>query len=350
MSKILIHYFSATGNTKRAVEQIGDVLKGKGMVVEERMIEDEKPGEIERFDFHLFAFPILSWDAPAFVKRYIRQLPDGHGAKAAVFAVYGGDPGGAVDRIARILNRKHYRVVCTGGAIYPSNWSQVMNPMIDEEAQKIIDQGDQKARDFGEKLCEESLNHPVSPRFGFDHPITGLIAILFHLLGSRFLGKAYIADSNCNRCGLCAKTCPVQTIKLSKHFRKRPFWGFRCEDCGRCINICPRQAIQVSLLKLILHFILYFWGVSVAIHLANWVGSLFPWLGQFPGWWLSLSLFIVSLILVQFIIVDRILFIIEQIPWLNRVFEWGYTHSFNRYTAPGFKPGRADCSKISENR
>lgn len=50
----------------------------------------------------------------------------------------------------------------------------------------------------------------------------------------------FIASSNCNRCKLCEKYCPVGNIVV----HEKPIWNGRCETCLKCINICPKQAIQ----------------------------------------------------------------------------------------------------------
>lgn len=53
--------------------------------------------------------------------------------------------------------------------------------------------------------------------------------------------KPFYATSECISCGLCARNCPTQTIKL---IDGKPHWGDHCYQCTACINHCPVQAIQ----------------------------------------------------------------------------------------------------------
>ncbi len=60
------------------------------------------------------------------------------------------------------------------------------------------------------------------------------------------MGKLFFADRDCNGCGLCAKTCPNDAIKMIGTDHPRPFWTHACEACIRCMAYCQRRAVQVS--------------------------------------------------------------------------------------------------------
>jgi len=47
-------------------------------------------------------------------------------------------------------------------------------------------------------------------------------------------------DKKCNGCGICARICPADNIKLVD---KKPVWQHHCESCYACFQWCPRQAI-----------------------------------------------------------------------------------------------------------
>jgi ferredoxin len=53
--------------------------------------------------------------------------------------------------------------------------------------------------------------------------------------------KSLMVDEKCNGCGICAKVCPVDNIKIVS---KKPVWQNRCESCLACVNWCPQEAIQ----------------------------------------------------------------------------------------------------------
>jgi NAD-dependent dihydropyrimidine dehydrogenase PreA subunit len=67
------------------------------------------------------------------------------------------------------------------------------------------------------------------------------IALAYYIGGRFFLSKTYIANYNCDNCGLCIKECPTRSIIL---IEKRPYWKLSCESCMRCLNRCPKNAIE----------------------------------------------------------------------------------------------------------
>lgn len=64
---------------------------------------------------------------------------------------------------------------------------------------------------------------------------------------SRDLGK--IVRNNCSigciGCGICAKNCPQEAIKLENNLAKVDYE--KCINCGICAEKCPTKAIYTSL-------------------------------------------------------------------------------------------------------
>ncbi|MBU1077206.1 MAG: EFR1 family ferrodoxin, partial [Spirochaetes bacterium] len=243
----IIHYFTGTGNTLHAVRMIQDRLKKAGHKVTIQRISYGVRSPEAEFGLHVIAFPTYSWTAPAVVQDYIRRMPDGQGRKAAVFTTYGGNPLGAPEFIHRKLKARGYDVMITGGALYPDNWTQMVNPPDKAKAGQMIKQGEKMTREFAEKLIKGQRSY-------FKHSFlnwfwTGVIGSLFILFGRRGMGLLFYADSGCNSCGICEKTCPVQNIRMKGNKNPRPVWKFSCEDCCRCINVCPKNAVNTSLLR-----------------------------------------------------------------------------------------------------
>ena len=54
--------------------------------------------------------------------------------------------------------------------------------------------------------------------------------------------KSYIVNDNCIRCGICAKVCPANNIKVSD----RVYFSDHCEVCYACIHNCPKNAIHLK--------------------------------------------------------------------------------------------------------
>ena len=344
MSEVFIHYFSGTGNTKRAVDVITNRLQKNGFEIKQLVMGKNKPEITENAEFNIFAFSILSWSAPALVKKYLHRLPQGSGKKAAVLAVYAGDPGQALIKVERLFKRKGFVIFLSGGACYPNNWSQMTNPPEEAMAKEILTHGDYMALDFAESFCKGDMKLERENTGSF---VTRLSAFFFGFIGRRFLGKTYIAGSQCNQCRLCMNSCPVHAIEMKGIMRKKPHWGFNCENCARCINICPRKAIQVSIPRLIFHSVIMIGLISACFPLAGWgahfipgIYGVFCWIGAF----IVLLFFAIWL---QFVVIDRLIFVSEQIPVFQKFFELNLSKNNNRYIAPGFKPEISGRNKQS---
>jgi Pyruvate/2-oxoacid:ferredoxin oxidoreductase delta subunit len=336
MSQVFIHYFSGTGNTKRAVDLITAELTKNGYEVRQFLIGKDKPQISENAGNNLIAFPVLAWAAPGFVTRYVRHLPEGRGVKATVLAVCAGGPVQALQNMEGLLKRKHFDVSLTGTVLYPDNWTQMMNPPAETEQQEMIQQGDQMVLQFAASFLKDERKLFRSGWFGY--LLTAFVSIIFKLMGSRYLGKAYIADSKCNQCGICIKTCPVKTIRMKGFSTRKPYWSSSCQDCGRCINICPQKAIQMSVVKLLLHMMINIGLICAVIPLTGWAAKFLPPVFQTSGWVVALILAISIVLWFQLTIIDYLFFLLEQIPWIHHLFEWSFTRKFRRYIAPGFKP------------
>lgn len=52
----------------------------------------------------------------------------------------------------------------------------------------------------------------------------------------------YIVNDNCIQCGICAKVCPANNIKVTDHVT----FGNHCEVCYACLHNCPKNAIHLK--------------------------------------------------------------------------------------------------------
>ena len=91
--RILIVYFSATGNTAKIAKEIGKKIAGMGVEVSLSDItpyaERKKKIDFGPFQAVVVGAPIHSWRAPRVVREWMRTL-DGQGKKCAMFFTFGG--------------------------------------------------------------------------------------------------------------------------------------------------------------------------------------------------------------------------------------------------------------------
>jgi ferredoxin len=248
-------YYSATGNTERAVELLRRRFVGTGSRLETVKIRKGMAAPaMDAYEGLIVAFPVLAFSPPVFVRRFIRSLPKagGRGAKrmrAYVLAVDGGGGGSAAARAVRLLERRGYDVAASGRASYPDNWTQFVEPAAPAERTQRTEAGDAMAESFADAvLSAEPGSRSVDRRLS----VADLIgAFGFGTIGRRAFGRTYYADEDCNACGLCRKHCPAGTILLGEGPRARPFWKTGCEACNACINLCPQKAIITSVGRIV---------------------------------------------------------------------------------------------------
>ena len=334
--KAVIHYYSATGNTARAVQIVAARWTEAGYKVSLQSIAGATHPPEETPDLTLVAFPIWSWAAPHFVLDYARRLPQGAGAQAAVLATCGGFGAQGVGEMERILRRRGYRVIASDEAVYPDNWTLAMNPPAGQELTQALAQGDKHVQ-----LFINNCTSPEPKRFhcAWGHKLWSWpIAMLFRSFGRRFMGKSFAADTRCTSCGLCARTCPVQAIRM-EGTPARPRWNASCASCFRCLNLCPTQAIQVSMPLFTVHMVL---NLAVTVGCLAKIGWIHRQLPPLPG---VFSWSLATLVAIAAVAVLTMLQLTAGDALLNRLATWpparsffllSHTRNFRRYRAPGF--------------
>jgi Pyruvate/2-oxoacid:ferredoxin oxidoreductase delta subunit len=336
--KAVLHFFSGTGNTARAVAILAARLEAAGWDVARAAIAGgvEPPAGIP--DLTAVAFPIWAWAPPQFVLEYVRRLPEGQGAPAAVLATCGAFGAQGVGEMERALRRRGYDVVASGEAVYPDNFLLAVDPPTGIPLDEVLAAGDETTMVFATTIV---LGAPTRMACAWGHVLWSWpVARLFRICGRRFLGKFFVADDRCTSCGQCAVACPVQAIRMAGA-PARPRWGANCAGCYRCIHLCPAQAIQVSMARLAIHL-----GVNLALAV-GWVGAIgglrerWAALGGGAAWGLAIATAtaaFAALMVLQLTALDGLLREFETRPALRRFFAASYTTSFGRYRAPGFRP------------
>jgi ferredoxin len=334
MPKVLIHFFSGTGNSLLAAKQISQELETCGYDSIFHAVENGRYDTHETFTLHMFFFPVYATATPHIMLNYIRNLPAGKNTKAAVISTNGristrfrdGYQGWALHQARLHLYLKKYHVFFSDTLDYPSNITAILPPRKAEHNKEIILQASKKIPLIAEKIAHGRTYHRS---FFFPHSIWSIpFGILYSLFGRRIMGKMFAAQSSCTLCSVCIEKCPVNAIRIS-HGQVR--WGWNCEGCMRCINSCPEQAIQSSAVRILLalaasagipFFIVQpIIPVEILKGLPAWGGVLF-----------HIFLYSISSI-VFFVLLEWFIFKISHVPILKKVLNWGYTKFYGRYHA-----------------
>ncbi len=242
--KILICYFSGTGNTQRVVYKFKEALCEKGAEVDVYRIEsNEMNFNLDDYDKVGIAYPVHAFNAPAIVLDFAKKLPELKYTKPLFILNTSGEPlklnNISSIKLKKILGRKNYDLTNEYHYVMPYNiifrHTDKMAYDMWETAQKVIPID-----------AEELLSGKTAE---LDKVLFGsLLAFIFRVehWGGRFNGKRYKVNENCCHCNACTRMCPTHNITVENGELK---FGKNCIMCMRCSFFCKENAIKIGLFE-----------------------------------------------------------------------------------------------------
>ncbi|KAF0209508.1 MAG: 4Fe-4S [Actinobacteria bacterium] len=292
-----LHYFTGTGNTYRVASWIAAAAKRRG--IESALVRidtretDAVTGISDSADHRTLGIltPTHGFTAPWAVVAYAATVPGVRGADVFALATRAGwyvgplrlpgFEGTAAWLLALILMLRGGRLVGVAAIDMPSNWTALHPGMNAGHIATIVEKAQAKTDVFAGRLLSDQI------RLGGLLELAGGLVLIPVSLGyvvfaRKLLGKLFFADERCTSCGLCARMCPLDAVRMSGSPPKRPYWTFGCESCMRCMNICPEEAIQASWVGAIAQTAVllaateYVAGIAVIVGVAktSWVVSV----------------------------------------------------------------------------
>jgi ferredoxin len=263
---LYIYYISGTGNAKASSEWIADEAEKRGLktVVQQiDRLENMVMPTAEERPLIGFAFPTHGFNAAPIMLKFISGFPPqlcreifllNTRAGMKLYKIFmPGLSGVALLLPAFILWLKGYKCIGFRPVDLPSNWIPVHPGLKKKVIESIFIRCEKIVRKFadkilsGKKVYRGLLSLPVDL-------IISPIAFLYYIGARFFLSKTFIANYNCNNCGLCIKECPTSSII---YVDNRPYWKLTCESCMRCLNHCPLRAIEAAHGMAALFWIIY---------------------------------------------------------------------------------------------
>ena len=217
-------YLSGTGNTKHVTELLFKEFEANGSLVP---IESSGVDEALEDDELILAYPTQFSNIPYLVRDFINKHADiWQGKKIFLITTMGLFAGDGTGCAARLL--KKYGAVITGGL-------QIVMPDSIGDC-KALKKSHEQNKEIIAKADKRIIDAASQMRAG-KYPKEGLS-----------FASLKIDPSKCIGCGLCAKNCPTQNIRIEDG---KAVSSDKCTMCYRCVDFCPKQAI--TLLGKILH-------------------------------------------------------------------------------------------------
>jgi ferredoxin/flavodoxin len=274
-SKAAIYYFSGSGNSLVVARALAQRLEARLISIASVMSGDIVHPEADVIGI---VFPVYfatngNGGVPLIVERFLGKL-EGIGPKY-VFAVctHGGGPGSAIEHFGDLITARGGRLAAGFGVRmgapappaekitgYLSGSGKIRNadtasilerhrPVYEAAAKKLDAiceyvkdrrEGTYETRGALQKLLNAPLLLLAKPLFRSRYrKLSGSSSRIFSELVPG-ADRGFTCGDQCNGCGICAKVCPVDNIRMAD---RRPVWQHRCENCLACFVWCPRAAI-----------------------------------------------------------------------------------------------------------
>ncbi|MGP1437194.1 MAG: EFR1 family ferrodoxin [Phocaeicola sp.] len=242
----MIFYFSGTGNTRWAAEQIA-AATGEELINIAANLQSNNEFHLKDDERIGFCFPIHGWRPPFIVREFVKQLhiknADGHFCFG--FATCGDDVGLTFDYLKEDLESAGLHLNSAFSIIMPESY---IFPIIDS-----IDKPEvaEKKKKNGKKALETILPDIINRKSGIRKVNESHWPRLnSKVIGSFFL-KKWVSDKPfhvdpklCIRCGVCAMVCPVKNIKGGSGLSPEWLHNGLCTTCFSCYHHCPKHAIE----------------------------------------------------------------------------------------------------------
>ncbi len=251
--KILIIYYSQTGNTQKIARMVRDGLREGGHQVTLKFLKNVSYEEVQEYDMIGVGSPVW-FEMPPNLRKFVEEMPMLDGKLAFSFCTHGTMPDLyfplAVPRLQKkglkVIGWKNWYGNCVV-QIFPEPYYTAGHP--DEQDLAEARAFGKEMGELGEKVmagAEELIPPTPMPNMMPMHAN----AAIEHLGGFHNMHGRLVRDpEKClyPKCHICMDNCPRNFIDLASEPQKYGNCGDTCDDCHGCTYcelLCPAGAIR----------------------------------------------------------------------------------------------------------
>ncbi|MCX5851469.1 MAG: EFR1 family ferrodoxin [Deltaproteobacteria bacterium] len=243
--KVLILYFSATGNTRKIAKVIGDTFTQMGCEVAMSDItanaDRQKKIDLKPYHAVVFGAPIHSWRAPRVVREWMRTL-DGQGKKCSMFFTYGGFGVHPTHYSTRLLLENQNFIVVSSADFLGCHTFNL-------GGWKAMEGRPDKS-DFN--VAKKYAKTTYKRFTGEDNGILGALEKTNHteeqldsIESFRFNVLTQLptrGENECSMCLVCEELCPTGAMDAESGKADKG----KCIACLACVANCPENVLKIN--------------------------------------------------------------------------------------------------------
>ena len=242
-NNIDIYVFSGTGNTLLVANKISEVFNNNSCQSKVYKMESVNPKNINLNSTIGIGWTVAFWNTYPLVRNWIDNLPNGNNTEVFLFDTMGDSSCKMIAHIAKILEKKNYKIIGAKGFIMPNNFLLVLK---DSKNKERIEKTFNKVELYTKGIIAGNGEISKPNIFSFiAFKITGFVTTKLWLTKlAKKIMKFKVDKNECNRCGTCVNLCPTENIEIEDI----PRFKDKCIFCLRCVSYCPQQAMSNKIL------------------------------------------------------------------------------------------------------
>ena len=237
-----IFYFTGSGNALAIARAIADGLGSAEIAPMAKHLDGYTGGDEDRIGL---VTPVYAWGPPRMVADFTRRLRPQQGQYVFAVATCAGSPGRTLIRLRKVL-RANGSDLEAGFAVRGDFLARF--PGMDEIAiiklirwlgrKHVPPQASKRIPEIVEAVAAKRSHAPETGNLAVNLASSPIYAGAIRSF--RKADSGFSVSDACTSCGICARVCPRENVRLESG---RPVWHGNCEMCHGCIFWCPENAI-----------------------------------------------------------------------------------------------------------
>lgn len=234
----MILYFSATGNCKYVASRIAKEIDDSILSIEDIIKSGSYDIMLKNNEYLGIVTPTYFWGVPSIIKEFLPKINFNLSNNYKFFVgTYGATVGQSSKMTESLLKKHNIKFDAKFNVKMPDTWTPMFDLSNKEKVKNINDNAEIKIQEIINKIKEKKTGD-----FQKDKIPKIMTEVFYSTYENARKTKHLQANQNCVGCGLCARNCPAQAIKIEN---KKPVWvKEKCVMCLRCLHNCPKFAIQ----------------------------------------------------------------------------------------------------------